>query len=607
MKAATPVERFERALAQSTRALAGDKHLDVVFGDHGPQLAGTGILLPRPVGALTTAHARRLRGYADSLALRQIHHDPAVHARYRPAGPRARELFDALEDVRFQALGANVLHGVAGNLTAALSDILERKGVREQQGSRFAALTDALALVVRERLTGEAPPEVAAGLMARWREEVETRAGGTLVRLAAVAHDQQRFALLVHELVRDFDLGYELGAAGEPRLVSETGDEPERAVEHPDGDAARQLGVKTLHAVMETDRALHEDEEASSGDQSRSDGEERRPETEAKGERLICAPQPVVADDPNRLYRVYTRAHDEIIDAGRLCDSAELTRLRAALDQNAKPLQAAVARLANRLQRRLLAQQKRRWRFDLEEGVLDAARLARVIVEPLAPLSFKDEEEGPFKDTVVTLLVDNSGSMRGRPILVAALCADVLARTLERCGVRVEVLGFTTRSWNGGQSRVDWVRAGSPTQPGRLSDVRYIVYKPADTPWRRTRRNLGLMLREDLLLENIDGEALLWAHQRLLARREPRRILLVISDGVPLDEATLSANPGGYLEQHLRAVVRWIETRTPVELAAIGIGHDVTDVYARAVAVEDASALGGALVDQLVELFDDRT
>jgi cobaltochelatase CobT len=309
------------------------------------------------------------------------------------------------------------------------------------------------------------------------------------------------------------------------------------------------------------------------------------------------------ADHPNRHYRIFTRAHDQIVQASELVDEAALTQLRAALDRESRALQPAIARLAIRLERLLLARQTRHWRFDLEEGVLDAARLARIVTDPLAPLAFREESDTDFKDTVVSVLLDNSGSMRGRPIMVAALCADVLARTLERCGVKVEILGFTTREWSGGQSREDWLKAGRPSSPGRLNDLRYIVYKPADVPYRRARRQLAVMLREDLLKDNIDGEALLWAHERLLRRSEQRRILMVISDGVPLDEATLSANPGGYLEQHLRNVVKWIETRSSVELAAVGIGHDVTDFYARAVAIADIGQLGQAMVEQLAELF----
>jgi cobaltochelatase CobT len=298
-------------------------------------------------------------------------------------------------------------------------------------------------------------------------------------------------------------------------------------------------------------------------------------------------------------------AHDELISAEDLCDGEELARLRSYLDQQLKPLQSVVGRLANRLQRRLMAKQNRAWSFDLEEGVLDTARLTRVITDPMSPLSFKQEEDMPFKDTVVTLLLDNSGSMRGRPIMVAALCADILARTLERCGVKVEILGFTTRAWKGGTSKEDWLQAGRPPQPGRLNDLRHVVYKGADSRWRRARRNLGLMMREGLLKENIDGEALLWAHDRLIGRPEQRRIMMVISDGAPVDDSTLSANPGNYLERHLRAVIHWLETRSPVELIAIGIGHDVTRYYKRAVTITDAEQLGGVMIEKLAELFDE--
>jgi cobaltochelatase CobT len=605
VKTTTPGERFERALADATRALAGEKNLEVAFGDQAPKLAGGKALLPHPTVTLPELEAGRLRGYADGMALRTAYHDAGVHARYRPSGQRARELFDAVEDMRCQSLGANVLRGVRENLTAALTDALEKRGVGVLPGTRTAGMTDAIVLLVREALTGEPPPPVASTLMARWRAEIEAGAARTLGRLRAVAHDQQRFARLVHTLVRDVDLGYELGPVAERAAAEATTEDPGAPPEPQAQPASRDLRVKVASAEMEQERPDEIDADASSLIRNRSEGAERQPEVDPKGERLTRVPMAPERDDPNRLYRVYTRAHDEIIGAEQLCDAAELARLRAALDQQSRPLQRAVIRLANRLQRLLLVTQKRRWSFDLEEGVLDAGRLARVIVDPLAPLSFKDEEDAEFKDTVVSLLLDNSGSMRGRPILLAALCADVLARTLERCGVKVEILGFTTRSWNGGKSREDWLKAGAPPQPGRLSDLRHIVYKPADVPWRRTRQNLGVLLREDLLLENIDGEALLWAHERLLARSEQRRILMVISDGVPLDEATLSANPGSYLEQHLRNVVNWIETRSPIELVAIGIGHDVTDYYRRAVAIEDAEQLGGAMTEQLAALFAD--
>ena len=300
---------------------------------------------------------------------------------------------------------------------------------------------------------------------------------------------------------------------------------------------------------------------------------------------------------------VYTR-FDEIVSSEELCDEEELSRLRAYLDQQMGGLSNVVTRLANRLQRRLLAQQARSWDFDQEEGLLDAARLARVVVSPAHSLSYKIERDTEFRDTVVSLLIDNSGSMRGRPIAIAAICADILARTLERCGVGTEILGFTTRGWKGGQSREAWLSANRPPNPGRLNDLRHIVYKRADEPYRRARRNLGLMMREGLLKENIDGEALLWAHNRLIGRAEERRILMVISDGAPVDDSTASANGGNYLEKHLRQVIESIERKSPVELIAIGIGHDVTRYYERAVTIMDADQLAGAMVDQLAMLFE---
>ena len=316
-------------------------------------------------------------------------------------------------------------------------------------------------------------------------------------------------------------------------------------------------------------------------------------------------PDPLGGGAVEPSYKVFSSAADEVVAADELCDPEELTRLRAYLDQQLSAYSSVVARLANRLQRRLMAKQNRAWMFDLEEGVLDAARLTRIIVDPTAPLSFKQEQDTDFRDTVVSLLIDNSGSMRGRPIMVAALCADILARTLERCNVKTEILGFTTRAWKGGHARDLWIKAGKPPQPGRLNDLRHIVYKAADAPWRRARKNLGLMMREGLLKENIDGEALIWAHQRLLGRPEARRILMVISDGAPVDDSTLSVNSGHYLERHLREVIAEIESKSPVELIAVGIGHDVTRYYRRAVTLVDVEQLGGAMTEKLAELFDE--
>jgi len=595
------LERFERALVQSTRALSGSKDLVVSFGAQGPKLTDHSILLPPLVLPVNAEQAARIRGQADRLALRLAYHDAETHARYRPAGIRAREVYDAVEDMRCQSLGARVLAGVAVNLNAALEESLGRKGKLVSYGAQLPAITQALTLLVREQLTGEPPPSAAGELMSRWRGELERKVGTRLARLGPVADDQEAFAFAVHDLVEDLDLGHEIGPAAERRRQAQA--ELQGLASGEAGAPGGDLQLKSQRGLLEQDAPPIADGEAVGSRKGLGTEEERKAETDAAGDRLARLTHQDDSDNPSRNYRIFTQAHDEIIDAGQLIDADELTRLRAKLDSQSRALQPVVTRLAIRLERLLLARQQRRWQFDLEEGVLDAARLARVIADPLLPLSFKAESDTDFKDTVVTLLLDNSGSMRGKPIVVAALCADVLARTLERCGVKVEILGFTTREWSGGNSREDWLAAGRPSAPGRLSDVRYIVYKDADVPWRRARRNLGLMLREDMLKENIDGEALLWAHGRLQRRAEQRRILMVISDGVPLDEATLSANPGGYLEHHLRNVIRWIEQRSAVELVAIGIGHEVTDFYSRAVAITEADGLGGAMTAQLANLF----
>ncbi|MBI1188857.1 MAG: cobaltochelatase subunit CobT [Alphaproteobacteria bacterium] len=600
----SPTELFKRALAQSTRALAGADDLDVAFGAEGPRMAGDKIVLPHPPRVLNDAEAERIRGHADRLALRLAHHDEAAHAKARPGGAEARDLYDAAEDMRVQAFGARALKGVANNLTAALVEGYEKRGLARKEDRATAPLADALGLIVRERLTGQAPPPIAAPIVAAWRKEIESKAGAALDRLSAAAEDQAAFAEIIRELIDDLGYGDELAGEQSEDQSPEAAQEEQPPPEG-DDDGEGDEEMQQIPADMEMSEAETQGDETQSIETDMESEEQEDAEATEEGQKPIRPNFDDQADDPNANYKVFTRAHDEEIDAVELCDPEELGRLRAYLDQQLKPLQSVVGRLANRLQRRLLAKQNRNWTFDLEEGVLDTARLTRVIVDPLSALSFKEEEEADFKDTVVTLLMDNSGSMRGRPIMVAALCADILARTLERCGVKVEILGFTTRAWKGGMSKEDWLKAGRPPQPGRLNDLRHVVYKAADAPWRRARRNLGLMMREGLLKENIDGEALLWAHDRLIGRQEQRRILMVISDGAPVDDSTLSANPNNYLERHLRVVIDWIERRSPVELLAIGIGHDVTRYYRRAVTIVDAEQLGGAMTEKLAELFDE--
>ena len=606
-KPETPAETFKRALAQATRSLAESADLEVSFSGDGPLLTGHHAVLPHPPRDLSSAEATRIRGLADQMALRLAHHDAAAHAKLSPRTPQGRALFEAVEQARIEAIGANALGGVRANLAVVLEHAVERKGLGRTDPAAPAPLADILGLLVRERLTGDAPPLNARRLVNRHRAEIEDKAGADLDRLAAALDDQALFARVARAIIKDLDLGddgadeTEGGESGEGDPEDAPGDSDDA-----DGDAEDQQGEGS-----EPDSSQTEDGDSEGADRERmeldpdaspQDGEEA-PDS-GEGEQPT-RPQAKDAGHKEPLYKAFTAAFDEVVEAEDLCDAQELTRLRAYLDQQLANLHNVVARLANRLQRRLMAQQSRAWTFDLEEGQLDAARLTRVITDPTAPLSFKQEQDTEFRDTVVSLLIDNSGSMRGRPIMVAAVCADILARTLERCGVKVEILGFTTRAWKGGQSREEWLKAGKPAAPGRLNDLRHIIYKSADAPWRRARRNLGLMMREGLLKENIDGEALLWAHHRLIGRSEQRRILMVISDGAPVDDSTLSVNSGHYLERHLRGVIAEIEAHSPVQLIAIGIGHDVRRYYRRAVTIVDVEQLGGAITEQLAGLFDD--
>ena len=540
----------------------------------------------------------------NSIALRLACHDPVVHRKQMPGNMQARGVFDAVEQARVEAIGARRMAGVAKNLTAMLDDHFHRGKFDEITDRADAPLADALAMMVRERLTGMAPPQAARKLVELWRPFIEDKARSRLDRLEAVVEDQRKFADAMHDLLDALELGDRTDADQDEDDQDENqdGDQDQSGAEgQPDGEAQQDMNMEQAEASSEDAAESAEAAQSSSSD-TFEDSEMGEDETPGDTTR----PPMRGGNEPRGPeYHAFAPKFDEVVNAEDLCDPEELERLRAYLDKQLAHLQGVVARLANRLQRRLMAQQNRAWDFDLEEGILDPARLSRVVTDPMHPLSFMHEKEATFRDTVVTLLLDNSGSMRGRPITVAATCADILARTLERCGVKVEILGFTTRAWKGGQSREAWLAAGKPGGPGRLNDLRHIVYKSADAPWRRARKNLGLMMREGLLKENIDGEALDWAHKRLLGRSEQRRILMMISDGAPVDDSTLSVNPGNYLERHLRHIIEEIETRSPVQLIAIGIGHDVTRYYRRAVTIVDAEELGGAITDKLAELFSE--
>jgi cobaltochelatase CobT len=596
-------EDFKRATAGVLRAIAEQPDVQVAFQPGPSGVSGKRARLPLPTRALPPAEMAKLRGQSDAIALRLRHHDDGVHAQRMPTRREAKDAYDALEQVRVEVVGSRFMNGVRGNLQAKLAEECESEGYDRMTRKEQLPIDKALALLARERLSGDAGPEAAQRVLGLWRETLGESADQALSEMMTAQDDQNAFARASRKLLAALDLA-EAEVDAEPDDNSEDGE-----------DGGEQSGSQDNaqdgegQSESEQDSMLGAQPEEMEGEAADDDGSESEEEAAvAEGDDRPGGPQPRRErpnPDSDAVYRAYTRSFDEEVDAEDLCDADELARLRQQLDQQLQHLQGVISKLANRLQRRLLAQQTRSWEFDLDEGMLDAGRLARVVTNPLLALSFKRELDTEFRDTVVSLLIDNSGSMRGRPITVAAMCGDILARTLERCAVKVEVLGFTTRAWKGGQSREKWVQDGKPRNPGRLNDLRHIIYKAADSPWRRARKNLGLMLREGLLKENIDGEALLWAYRRLLVRPEHRRILMVISDGAPVDDSTLSVNPGNYLEKHLREVIRDIENRDQVELIAIGIGHDVTRYYRRAVTIVDAEELGGTMMKKLTELFDD--
>ncbi|SLN15645.1 Aerobic cobaltochelatase subunit CobT [Roseovarius litorisediminis] len=602
-----PADPFKKALAQATKVMADDADLTVSYSVDPSGISGDAMRLPQVSRRMTREEVLLARGTADALALRHKFHDDGLHARYNPQGEMARELYDAMETARCEAVGAREMPGTASNIDAKINAEATRLGYEQISTTAEAPLPVAAGYLIRHLATGRDLPAGAQNVMELWQGFIEEQAGGTLENLQDILADQAAFAKFARQIIEDLGYGDQLG--DDPDIMDDDQeDEAEEAGEdQEEPDSSGDDDSQDDQADADPEQSQDDSQDQSQAQVSMDDmadqdmgDETEMPEGEAPLE--PPAPQPVSDADPN--YTVFSTEYDEEIRAEDLAEPVELERLRAYLDQQLEPLKGAVSRLANKLQRRLQAQQSRSWEFDREEGILDAGRLARVVASPTTPLSFKVEKDTDFRDTVVTLLLDNSGSMRGRPISIAAICADVLARTLERCSVKVEILGFTTRAWKGGQSREEWLTSGRPQLPGRLNDLRHIIYKSADAPMRRTRDNLGLMMKEGLLKENIDGEALEWAHRRMATRKEARKILMVISDGAPVDDSTLSVNPANYLEKHLRDVIAMVEKRKQVELLAIGIGHDVTRYYERAVTITDVDQLAGAMTEQLAALFD---
>ena len=596
-KPENPSEPFKRAVSVAVRSLAGEPEMEVSFSSEPPSLKGLKARLPSPARSLSAHDVALVRGTGDAYALKKAYHDEKVNSQFRPASADGAAIFEAAEQARVEAIGSLAMKGVAANLATGLESRMLNRGMGKAKNREEAPIAEVLGLMVRERLTGEKPPASLAGAVELWRPFIEEKAGADLAKLEGALRDQKAFARLTRTMLNHLSMGDQ--SDSEQSDAEAEGENPEGENEDGEDQDAQQEG----ESAASESAAEAEDGEEVESEQAAENSDELADSTDPEDGAKPNRHESPFAHADDWGYKVFTTEFDEEIAAGDLCEAEELARLRSFLDQQLSAMQGVVSRLANKLQRLLMAQQNRHWEYDLEEGMLDASRLTRIVIDPMYPLSFKREKDTTFRDTCVTLLLDNSGSMRGRPIMVAAMCADILGRTLERVGVKTEILGFTTRAWKGGQAREKWLAAGKPPQPGRLNDLRHIVYKAADEPWRRAKRNLGLMMREGLLKENIDGEALTWAHNRIIARPEQRKILMVISDGAPVDDSTLSVNAGNYLEAHLRRVIQEIETRSSVELTAIGIGHDVTRYYKKAVTIVDAEQLGGAMTEQLIELF----
>ncbi|CAG0906766.1 unnamed protein product [Cyprideis torosa] len=601
-------ENFKAATAATLRAIAGKKNYDVSFNNQErldrpthPQEDSTSLPLPHE----DLENLDLTRGAADAKALRLHHHAPHIHQKNAPMDLTARAVFDAFEQARVEALGANQMPGVKENLNQTLNKKCEQLGYNKLQNREDSNIADALHAYARVNLTGEPVPENAQKLLEKWTPWIEEKIGeDTLTKLKPLLNDQTDFATAARDLMVRMELITAKEAENAaPEEAEAQGDAPPEELEQSEEEATTQDQDGSQSAdASDTDDSQDAGEEADT-DPNDSEQMAQANEDDQPANPDMRRPD-TLTSHPDGHYKIYTRAFDEIINAEDLANPEELTRLRALLDHQLQNQHGVVSKLANRLQRKLMAQQRRSWQFDLEDGVLDGAKLTRIITGSNVPRAFKMEKQTEFRDTVVTILLDNSGSMRGRPIAIAAISADILARTLERCGVKVEILGFTTRAWKGGKSRDLWIDNGRTPQPGRLNDIRHIVYKNADAPLRRARKNLGLMLKEGILKENIDGEALVWAHNRLARRPEQRKIMMVISDGAPVDDSTLSVNPANTLELDLRHVINWIENLKQVELTAIGIGHDVTRYYERAMSISDADELANALVSRLEKLFE---
>ena len=592
-------ETVKKALSETTRAISKKSDLNVNFESETNKHDQTNVQLSRISNKKTKNEILNARGESDAQALFIRYHDKKIDQKYAPQGDIALNLFNEMEQARCEAIGGIIYPGAAKNIENNVEKKSKKFFENSEPNKKFP-LQDSLTLLIKKKASNLKLSENSEKGLKMWEDFILNESKSNFIKIIESISNQEEFAKLSRNIIKDLGYGDQLGddPNKEDNAENDNQKDESNSTENSDenDNAEQQLPDEVEELVSESttsdDLSVEEEvNEVESQEESNEDENNRKMTNTFFSEA-----------DPN--YKVFTNIYDEEILAENLADEEELTKLRVYLEQQLDQVKGAVSRLANKLQRRLQAQQNRSWKFDLEEGFLDASRLARIITNPTTPLTYKQESEIDFKDTVVTLLIDNSGSMRGRPISIAAICAEIIASTLERCQVKCEILGFTTRAWKGGKSREDWLSKDRPNNPGRLNDLRHVIYKQADVPLRRAKLNLGLMMKEGLLKENIDGEALEWANKRLSKRSESRKILMVISDGAPVDDSTLSVNSSNYLENHLKNVITMIEKRGLIEVIAIGIGHDVTRYYQNAITITDIEQLAGAMTEQLARLFD---
>ena len=592
-------EPIKKALSETTRAISKKNDLTINFENEATKINQNTIQLSRISNDNSRNDIIFARGEADSKALYIRYHDESIDQKYAPKGDMALNLFNEMEKARCEAIGGSIYPGAAKNIENKIEKESKKFFEKSEPNQKFP-LQDSLRLLIKKNTLHYKLSKNSQKGLDMWEDFILNESKSNFSKILSSIDNQEEFAKLSRNIIKDLGYGDQLGE--EPEYddnadndnQNDESNESENSDENDNDEQQLPDEVEELVSDSSTTDDLSVEEEINEVEPQEDTNEEQN--NRKKTNSFFSEA------DPN--YKVFNNIYDEEILAENLAAEEELAKLRIYLEQQLDQVKGAVSRLANKLQRRLQAQQNRTWKFDLEEGFLDASRLARIITNPTTPLTYKQESEIEFKDTIVTLLIDNSGSMRGRPISIAAICAEIIASTLERCQVKCEILGFTTKAWKGGKSREDWLSKDRPNNPGRLNDLRHVIYKQADVPLRRARLNLGLMMKEGLLKENIDGEALEWANKRLIKRTESRKILMVISDGAPVDDSTLSVNPSNYLENHLKNVISMIEKRGLLELIAIGIGHDVTRYYRNAITITDIEQLAGAMTEQLARLFD---